>query len=368
MFRDTDPPLITVFFNGAERDFGILTSIRVQQRLSMPDLCELNYRYLQIPEDENLVGARLHLEVESDGALQTLFDGEITSLEYRYPPVISGADSEGNLEIVIRAYDLLDRLRKHQNVRSFENINFVQLAHEVCRQHGIETVRVWESPNAAAWPLLIQHKQTDLEFLVEMAAKAGLFLTLSVGDLEAFSLAGRPENPVKLDRQQLIEARLEGRANSSVQAQLDRRKSSDITLWAKVPGKPSLRPGTPVELEGVPKVVVARYILTEVNHTITEDGFFSEISNALPEPARQPRGEISTIGVVTRTDDPERRGRVRVELSDYNGVQTDWIPQVSPSAGQPDVGERVWVLVTREIPAQFIILGRLYDQEQIPKS
>ena len=376
MFRDTDSPQTIVQLNGAARELGILSSVRVQQRLSTPDLCELHYRYPQIAEDENLVGFRLRLDVELDGTINTLFDGEITSFEYIYLPYGSEADAS-NLEFVIRAHDLLHRLGQHQSVRSFENISFVQLAREVCRQHGIEKVRVWESPISAGWPLLIQHQQTDLEFLVEMAAQQGLYLTLSGEELEAFRLAGRPENPVKFDRHQLIEARLERHANSPAQAELEQRKSSEITLWARVPGTTNLRPGTLVELEGVAKLVAARYVLTAVDHTIAEDGFFSEISSALPEPTRWPRADVSTIGVVTRTDDPERLGRVRVELSAYNGVQTDWIPQVSPSpsAGEqkglvrlPDVGELVLVLITRENPAQFIVLGRLYGQEQTSKS
>lgn len=128
MFRNSDTPLVLVHLNGTTRDLGVLSSIRVQQRLSMPDLCELHYRYPQIPDDENLVGARLLLDAQMDGALQTLFDGEVTALEYRYPSMSGGYGAARNLEIVVRAYNLLHRLRKHQHIRSFENISFTQLA------------------------------------------------------------------------------------------------------------------------------------------------------------------------------------------------------------------------------------------------
>lgn len=434
MFRNTDSPLTLVYLNGNARDLGILSSIRIQQRLSMPDLCELHYRYLQIPDDEDLVGDHLQLDVQLDGTLQTLFEGEITAVEYRYPPVSAGHDAASNLEIVIRAYNLLHRLRKHQRVRSFENISFVQLAREFCKQHGIDKVRVLEDPSAAPWPLLIQHQQTDLEFLVEVAAQAGLYLTLSGGELQAFSLAGRAEAEIRLDRQQLIEARLEVNADAAcdrvevvgwstskaaiylssapvlgsrqvagrtarahsvggsglrqlvneitpletharnlAQAELDWRKSSEVTLWARVAGNTKLRPGTPVELDGVAKPVAGRFVLTEVDHTVTEDGFFSEISSAPPEPTARPRGDVATIGIVTTVDDPEQLGRVRVRLPAYNDVQTDWIPQVLPSAGHkkgfvclPDVDDRVLVLLARENPAQGVVLGGLYGEERVP--
>ena len=419
MLRKSDSPLVLVHLNGSARELGILSSVRIQQRLSIPDLCELHYRYPQLPFDENLVGTHLLLDVQSDGLLQTLFDGEINAVEYRYLPESAGADAGSGLEIVVRAYNLLHRLRKHQRVRSFENISFVQLAREFCKQHGIDKVRVWEDPPAAPWPLLIQHQQTDLEFLVEVAAQAGLYLTLSDGEFQAFSLVGRPEKEIELDRQQLIESRLEinadnacdrvevvgwspskaivhhgsarmGRGGSSrqlvnettpleahasslAQAELDWRKSSELTLWAKVAGSTKLRPGTPVELDGVARPVAGRFILTEVDHTITEAGFFSEISSTPPEPIKRPRGDVATVGIVTASDDPEQLGRVRVKLPAYNDVQTDWIPQVLPSAGRnkgfvclPDVGDLVLVLLARENPAQGVVLGGLYGEEQVP--
>jgi len=411
-----------------------LSSVRIQQRLSMPDLCELHYRYPHLPDNENLVGARLALEVQSDGLLQTLFDGEVTAVEYRYPPERAGSGAASNAEIVFRAYNLLHRLRKHQYVRSFEEFTFKQLATEFCKRHGIDNVHVWENLPADPWPLLIQHQQTDLEFLVEVAALEGLYLTLTSGELQAFSLAGRPEQGVELDRQQLIEARLEvnadyacdrvevlgwstpkaafrrgsaptsrstqvrdrnvdvqsvggsglrqlvnetapqeSHARGLAQAELDWRKSSTITLWARLAGSARLRPGTPVELDGVAKPVAGRFILTEVNHSITEEGFFSEISSAPPEQIGRPRGDVATIGVVTQSDDPEQLGRVQVALPAYNDIRTGWIPQAMPAAGPkkglvclPDVGDRVLVLLARENPAQGVVLGGLYGEEQVP--
>lgn len=434
MFGNTDTPLILVNLDGSVRDLGILSSARIQQRLSMPDLCELHYRYPKIPDDEKLVGARLQLDIRSEGTLQSLFDGEITAVEYRYLPASAGYNTASNLEIVIRAYDLLHRLRKHQRVRSFENISFEKLARGFCKQHGIDKMHVWDDPPAATWPLLIQHQQTDLEFLVEVAAQAGLYLTLSGGELQAFSLTGRPETEVNLDIQQLIETRLEintdhacnrvkvvgwstsksviyqgsapisgskqvmerdvrvhsvdgsdlrhlvnettpyeVHARSLAQAELNWMKSSTVTLWARVPGSTKLRPGTPVELEGAARPVAGRYILTKVDHTISEEGFFSEISSAPPEPISRPRGDVATIGIVTKSDDPEQLGRVRVKLPAYNDIQTDWVPQVLPAAGHnkgfvclPDVGDLVLVLLIRENPAQGIVLGGLYGEEQVP--
>jgi len=425
MFRNYDVPQTIVSLNDAVRELGILSSVRIQQRLSMPDLCEMHYRYPQLSADENLVGARLRLDVESDATGGTMFEGEITAVEYRYLPVGAGTDTAGDLEIVLRAYSLLHRLRKHQRVRSFENITFMQLASELSRQHGMVAPRVWGNPSTAVWPLLIQHQQTDLEFLLEVAAYEGLYLSLAGNELQAFRLTSRSGNRVTLDRQQLMEARLEvnadhacnqvevvgwstskaaiqrggakiyssrvpqlggsglrqlvnettpseGHASSLAQAELDWTKSSEVTVWAKVAGNSQLHLGTSVELIGVANPVAGRFVLTEVDHIISEEGFFTEINSAPPEPMRRPRGDVVTVGRVIGSDDPELLGRVRVSLLAYNDIRTDWIPQVMPFAGEkkgfvcvPDVGDLVLVLFSRENPAQGLVLGGLYGEKQV---
>jgi phage baseplate assembly protein gpV len=77
--------------------------------------------------------------------------------------------------------------------------------------------------------------------------------------------------------------------------------------------------------------------------------------------------------VVTRVDDPERLGRVRVALPTMGDLETDWLEVLSPGAGQekglvvpPDVDDRVLVLLAHEDPAQAVVLGGLYGTEGPP--
>ncbi len=82
---------------------------------------------------------------------------------------------------------------------------------------------------------------------------------------------------------------------------------------------------------------------------------------------------MATPGVVTQIDDPEGLGRVRVALSAYERVETDWINVVSVGAGagkglmiQPDVNDGVLVLLAHEDPAQAVVVGGLYGASGTP--
>jgi phage protein D len=57
-------------------------------------------------------------------------------------------------------------------------------------------------------------------------------------------------------------------ADALAQAELDWRVGREVTLWGVAEGNPRLRPGTPVELQGVAPVLAGRYVLTEVTHIL----------------------------------------------------------------------------------------------------
>ena len=73
-----------------------------------------------------------------------------------------------------------------------------------------------------------------------------------------------------------------------------------------------------------------------------------------------------TIGEVLRIDDPDGRGRVRVALSAYDGLESEWLPVLALGAGeakglalQPDVGDRVVVAHDSRDPGRGVVLGGL---------
>jgi len=160
-------------------------------------------------------------------------------------------------------------------------------------------------------------------------------------------------------------------AEALAQAELDRRVAREVTLWGIAEGDPRLRPGIPIEIENVADTLSGRYVLTAVTHTIDRrKGFVSELSTAPPPPRHRHRSTIAALGTVTRVDDPQGLGRVRVCLPTYGEVETEWMHVLSAGAGAdkglvilPDVDDRVLVLFSQEAPGLGVVLGGLYGME-----
>jgi phage baseplate assembly protein gpV len=165
-------------------------------------------------------------------------------------------------------------------------------------------------------------------------------------------------------------------AEAIAQAELDRRVAYEVTLWGVAEGDPRLRPGTPVQVEGVLDRLAGRYVLTSVTHTIdSRRGFVSELFTVPPPARERARGAVAVLGEVTRVDDPEDLGRIRVSLPVYGDVETEWLHVLCVGAGEdkglvalPDVGDHVLVLSSRDAPGQGVVLGGLYGMRGPPDS
>lgn len=410
----------------AAEDLQALRAVRVQQRLSLPTLCELTFTDPPGPlagSAQLLPGTALRVMVA--GLQEPLFVGQVTAVEYCYEP------AHGR-EIRIRGYDLLHQLRKRQAVRAHVQVTARDLAQELVADLGLTVQAAEPGP---LWPRLIQHRQSDFELLQEVAERCGLYLSIRGNVLHLLTLQGIGEAlPLALG-ETLLEARLEinadtvcrsvaaagwdpsrvethegqaaharvGRAVDAevtpahvggsgkrelvdegtpdddhavgiAQAELDLRVAREVTLWGVAEGDPRLRPGTPVEVAGVADSVAGRYVLSAVTHLIDgRKGFISEISSS--PPAQRPRayGSVAAPGVVTQIDDPAKLGRVRVSLLTYGNVETDWMGVLSAGAGAgkgfmtlPDIGDHVLVLFAHEDPGQGIVLGGLYGTQEPP--
>jgi phage baseplate assembly protein gpV len=157
-------------------------------------------------------------------------------------------------------------------------------------------------------------------------------------------------------------------AEAIAQAELDWRAAGEVMLRGVAEGNPSLRPGTPVQIENVAGPLAGRYVLTSVDHTFDSvRGFVSTISTEPPPVRAQARGPIAALGIVTHVNDPEGYGRVRVKLPTYKDIETDWMGVVTPGAGVgkgllalPDVDDTVLVLLPSGDPASGVVLGGLY--------
>uniref|UniRef100_UPI00082A69A6 phage baseplate assembly protein V n=1 Tax=Marinobacterium profundum TaxID=1714300 RepID=UPI00082A69A6 len=370
-------------------------------------------------------GAALRISVE--GFQDPLFVGQVTAVDFVYGP-------DAPQQVRVRGYDLLHRLRKRQPVSTHVQVSLAELVRTLVADLG---VRVQASSDSPVQQQLVQYRQSDLDMITELADRCGLYFTLrddvlhiltlegtgipvalSLGssllearigvnsDLACRSVEARGWDPwhaephrgradaprvgrevdarIDLDRvggsgqRDIVDVAVQGdrQAEGLAQAELDRRVASEVTLWGVADGNPGLQPGTPVEIHGVAAALEGRYILTAVTHVLDrQQGFLSEIDTAPPVIRAPTQGSSMTLGQVTRVDDPEGLGRVRVMLPNYDEIETGWLGVVVPGAGSgkglialPDVDDRVLVLFVNGEPAQSLVLGGLYGTQAPPDS
>ncbi len=363
-----------------------LSGVCVRQALGAPAHCELVFDDLAADESARTPldpGAALTVRVPAVD--MPLFVGEVTAVEFVYAP-------DHGRQIRVRAYDRLHRLRKRQKPRVHLDVTPQDLASALVSDVGLS---VSADDSGPRWSRLIQHKQSDLEILLDVCERSGLFPFVDGTELRLLTLEGSRESvPLRLG-ESLLEASIElnadravrsvtasgwdlvraephdgsassarsgrrvdasldlgrvgadneralldeaasddGLASALAQAELDLRHASEIVLRGTALGDPRLRPGVTVEIENVERGLVGSYVLTEVRHTIDrERGFLSEISSAPPQPPARRSGATLTVGIVTSVDDPDRLGRVQVRLPTFGDVDCGWIGVVSAAAG-----------------------------------
>ncbi len=161
-------PQVTVEVDGAPlpaETLKALAEVRVQQRLSMPALCELTFSDPPGPlagATQIAPGAALRVTVPRQTV--PLFVGQITAIEHVHGPA-------HEQELRIRGYDLLHRLRKQQLVRAHVQVTLRDLAQDMVTDYGLAVVSVNDGP---LWQRVIQHRQSNLELLVALAERCGL--------------------------------------------------------------------------------------------------------------------------------------------------------------------------------------------------
>ena len=424
-------PSVAILIGGlplASPEAAALRALRMCQCASLPAQCELNFvEPLGRFADGDWPSAGSALEVSIKGHESPLFSGQITAVEYDY-------SADNAVEVRVRGYDGLHPLRMRRPVRAHIQLTAAELARSLVADLGINVVNGSSGP---IWQRLVQHKQTDLEFLADIAQRSGLYFHLDGTHLKFFTLEGiGPTVPLRLG-ESLLEAHIEanavpctgtvisigwnpwraierqGRAafsrcgrqiptqmsaeaaggsgecqlvdeiaqddlqlESLAQAELDRRAASEVTFRGIAEGDPRLMPGAIIDVQGVARMLSGQYVVTSVTHTVDQrSGFVSEIGTAAPPPIPRPQGSVISVGKVTEVDDPEKLGRVRVVLSAYGDIETDWLQVVIPGAGRdkgmvilPDIGDQVLLVLPRGDPAQGIVLGGLYGENEPPES
>jgi phage baseplate assembly protein V len=417
-------PALTVELGGTAlpaTELRSLSSVRVQQRLSLPTLCELIFVDPRGTLASQGVAPGTTLRVSTAVQVEPLFTGEVTVIEYAHA-------AGGPREVRVRGYDLLHRLRKRQPVREHVQVTLQDVARELVAELGVSVEAATPGP---LWRQLIQHGQSDLDFLLELADRCGVHVVLRDGVMRLVTLEGEGEPLPLLLGETLLEATVEvngepacrevsadgwdplmarhhsarasqprqGRrvgveappghlgspgeralvnelaegdshAEAAAQAELDHRSAREVVLKALAEGDARLCPGTRVEVRGITAAVSGRYVLTAVNHVLdTQRGFVSELSSEPPPRRSRTRTSGATLGVVSRVDDPEGLGRVRATLPAYGGVETEWMQVLSAGAGAgrglvmlPDVGDQVLLILVDGDPARGVVMGGLFGE------
>jgi phage protein D len=110
-------------------------------------------------------GDALIVDGTTNGAAAGVFKGEIVSVE-------SVFDASGDSTIIIRAFNKAHRLARARHSRTYENMSDAAIAAEIAQKAGLAFGP--SGPEAAiGYQHIVQHNQTDLEFLRERAARIG---------------------------------------------------------------------------------------------------------------------------------------------------------------------------------------------------
>lgn len=240
--RPTGLPALEIRLGGAPLPPAALASLEqvlVRQALSVPAQCELVLADPRGSLAREGVAPGTQLEVRAGQAEEPLFEGDVTAVEMSYGP-------RRDLRIRIRGYDVLHRLRERQPVRAHAGVSALELARELTGELGLA---VEASGPAPPWRHRVQHRQTDLEWLVELAARSGLYLALRGRTLHLATLEGLGAPLPLAYGETLLEADVELNARGACRAVKGAGWSArDVTAHAAVAAAP--RSGRAVRASG----------------------------------------------------------------------------------------------------------------------
>jgi uncharacterized protein len=161
-------PALVVQVNGAPLTVAVsanVTDVQVTLEADAIDQATLtlanpfpDLRYTHTPAARLFTeGNALTIRLGYTGRVQTLFDGEITSIVPSFP-------SGGHPTLQVEASSRLHRLTAPPRAITYPNTTDGQVARQVAARNNL-TPLVREAPDATRHPVLTQHNQDDLTFL-----------------------------------------------------------------------------------------------------------------------------------------------------------------------------------------------------------
>jgi uncharacterized protein involved in type VI secretion and phage assembly len=366
-----------------QRAKGALIDVTVRQALAAPTAVELTFAY---PDPDDLSDFELgrRLRVMTGPTSGFLFEGLISTLTH-------DCAGDRSSQVTVVARDALQALAQRQNVRALENLSAASCAAMLAADLGVDSRSVENTPERR---LTIQHEQTDLDLLCDLAGDSGLYPVLREKLLLLVSLAGDGEEPlllaigknllsarvslatnrslveskaqsldlarvatstasVGLARQDREEMRNLGReapnarrhltnrftdgdseTEALAQAMLDRAAAREGVAEGVTEGDPALTPGRLVTITGIAPALEGRYIVTRAVHRFTQDGgYLTEFSTEPPARPARSHAPMVVAGRVIDVADPDRLGRCRVALPTMGDVETGWMQVLTAGAG-----------------------------------
>lgn len=377
------PELIVSVGRGRQSpaELAAIASVKVTCALAHPTQCVITWRLDSAGASIDIAPGDA-LRVEVGAHREPLFTGEVTVVEHVY-----GADR--SREFRVRAYDALHRLRKRQFTRLHEPQTIEALTRVLTEGTGMDV-----TGGGVSLGPFYQCARSDLDVLVEVSARVGLYPVVAGTSLHLVDLRGEGDpldlelggNLHSVDVEVSQEpsfrsadvtgwfpatateitasvsgspARAEVRADAApqsvggggamlrqndplgsideatalAQAELDVRAAGEVTVSLVTDGDPRIRPGRRLRVIGIASLFEGSYTACSVVHTIDGRGFESAVSTSPPKAPAIRHADVTTLGVVTDDVDPEGRGRVRVDLPAFAGLTSGWAPVVVAAAG-----------------------------------
>lgn len=393
----------------ADEVAATVSGLWIRQVLNAPTVCEITLADppAHLVDDPGLQPDRaVRVDFAQDGAPS--FDGRLVAVEHAF-------QGDAGRRLHLRAYDRLHHLRRSRHLRVLAEPTLHALAQTLAGPAGL---RVEGGEDAELPRQSIQHRQSDLQCLVDQAGRCGHYLACDGDTLRLIRLPAT-QPPLELDREAgRWEARFErtlvgdaaatetagwdagtlerrtgrwgtqatsgddaptlwrtnrvlrsGQApTQDARAEMERRDAGRLVVWATGLGDPRIRPGRSVRLRGFGAPFEVPQTVTDAEHTLDErSGYLTEFNTDPPRLPASPEPTEVTVARVVDSDDPDGAGRVRVALEAFGDVSTDWLPVLVLGAGahkgltiHPEVDDLVLVLLCGADPSAGIVLGGLY--------
>ncbi|AFY54245.1 phage protein D [Rivularia sp. PCC 7116] len=167
-------PNLQILIQGKSLSSGIkadLVSVTVSEDLEAPSMFELQLVTWDLVKQEMTwvddktfdIGNEVEIQMGYEQEIKTVMVGEITGLEPEYT-------QDANPILVVRGHDLRHRLLRGHHTKSFLQMKDSDVVSQIARSRGL-TPKVTDSKVKLEY--ILQHNQTDWEFLQERAGRIG---------------------------------------------------------------------------------------------------------------------------------------------------------------------------------------------------